>query len=82
MDISLLSESIRKKELRSSLNTLGMNSTMIPVPLLPSAQPPELHEENEFDYSSAYCHDSAGGDDPADSPPPSYAESRPARGSL
>jgi hypothetical protein len=45
----------------------------------PSSSPQELHNEDEFDYISAYY--SAGGDEPA-IPPPSYAESRSRSGSL
>ena len=84
MDISPLS--IRKKELRSSLNTPRMSGTMSPMSSLPSTQPPEPassspepHHEDEFDYIAAYY--SAGGDDMAGSPP-SYTESRARSGSL
>jgi hypothetical protein len=82
-DISPLS--VRKKDLRGS-HTPRMSGTMGPMPSLPGAQPPELssspqelHSEEDFDYISAYY--SAGGDDPAGSPP-SYNESRSRSGSL
>ena len=77
--------SVRKKDLRSS-HTPRMSGTMAPLSSPPGAQPPELssssqelHPEDEFDYISAYY--SAGGDEPASSPP-SYAESRARSGSL
>lgn len=76
--------SIRKKELRGSLNTPRMSGPLSPTSSLPGAQPPQLpprpehHQEDEFDYITAYY--SAGGDDAGS--PPSYTDSRARSGSL
>lgn len=76
---------VRKKDLRGS-HTPRTSGTTGPMSPPPGAQPPELsspsqelHNEDEFDYISAYY--SAGGDEPA-SLPPSYTESRARSGSL
>jgi hypothetical protein len=77
--------SVKKKDLRGShtprtSGTMGsMSSLPGAQPLDPSSSPQELHNEDEFDYISAYY--SAGGDEPAGSPP-SYTESRARSGSL
>jgi hypothetical protein len=73
-DVSPLS--IRKKDLRGSPNTPRTSGTMSPIAL---SSPHEPHQGDEFDYISAYY--SAGGDEPAGSPP-SYTESRARSGSL
>ena len=77
--------SIRKKELRGSLNTPRMSGPLSPTSLLPGAQPPQLpprpqeqHQEDEFDYITAYY--SAGGDDAGS--PPSYTDTRARSSSL
>jgi hypothetical protein len=77
--------SVRKKDLRGS-HTPRTSGTTGPMSPPPGAQPPELssppqemHNEDEFDYISAYY--SAGADEPASSPP-SYTESRARSGSL
>ena len=82
-DISPLT--VRKKDLRGS-HTPRTSGTMGSMPLPSGAQPPEpssspqeLHNEDEFDYISAYY--SAGGDELAGAPP-SYTESRALSGSL
>jgi hypothetical protein len=65
-DVSPLS--IKKKDLRNSPNAPRTSGTFGPLPPMPGAQPPEpdassLHQEDEFDYISAYYN--SGGDEEA-----------------